>query len=130
MIVLLSISYVSNVLIIFVNHILCWLLDNNIIDWLKMFIVDFLKYWQYLKLTRCKYLVLNCDNIVCWVADNIFWNSVYHPFNYPLNYSISYPFTQPLIQLFNFHSALQMNCWHMCWKSISSANEIIKSIPF
>ena len=83
-----------------VGNILCWLVEN-ILCW-------------------------TVDNIVCWVADNIFWNSVCNP----LNYSIIYSFTQPLIQLFNFHSPLQMNCWHVCWKSISLANEIIKSIPF
>ena len=86
------------------GNTLCWLIEN-ILCW-------------------------TVDNIVCWIADNIFLNSVYNPFNYPLNYSISYPFIQSLIQLFNFHSPLQMNCWHLCWKSISSANEIIKSIPF
>jgi hypothetical protein len=110
----------------FVGNLCIDSLTINIIDWLKIIIVDFLKCWEYIMLTRWKYLCWTVDNIVCWVADNIFWNSVYHP----LNYSITYPFIQALIQTFNFHSSLQMNCWHVCWKSISSANEIIKSIPF
>ena len=103
-------------LILLIESAYCWLFEVLAIFYvnsLKIFFVELL-------------MILFVDLLNCWLADNTFWYSVYHPFIHSFNS----PLIQALIQTFNFHSSLQMNCWHMCWKSISSANENINSIPF
>jgi len=49
---LLTDFYVSNIPIMFVGNLCIDALTINIIDWVKILIVDFMKCWEYFVLTR------------------------------------------------------------------------------